>query len=288
MPDKEELLKGVKREIGIEEQVSGILSSFVYLFAPMVNHWDKALITHNQIFLNPLIFYLALRFIHTQKMFYALIALLITLLFAPNFSFASAPNFFAFYPLTLLFLLVYALWIRKIMLSWKRVAFVIIRFVGIHSFHLIPQIMVVLDKGSSEYQRIFDSSESVSFQVDTGIKLSSNLMSMKLEAGITEIYMVIVPLTVILALFFSSREKKGDELLKKIFLLLTVFFLIALYFDTANITPFFAKIFELMFKVPGFSMFRNYYGQFLYVFYFETKCWFRFIFSFPLFFMMLL
>lgn len=271
-----ELLKAVKKEVGIWELAAGILGSFVYLFAPMVNHWDKALITHNQIFLNPLIFYLGLRFIHTRKMVYVIVALLVTFLFAPNFSFTSAPNFFAFYPLAIVFLFIYARWIRKASISWKKTGLIFILFVGIHSFHLIPQVMVILDKESSEFQRVFAAPESTSFQVDAGVKVSRNMMSMKQGEGIADVYMVVVPLVVLVGLFFLGREKKSDILFRRTMLLLTVFFLITLYLDTANITPLFANIFELLFKIPGFSMFRNYYGQFLYVFYFFYSLLFAF------------
>ena len=270
-----ELLKAVKKEIRIWDHLAGILVSFFYLFTPTVNHWNAALITQNQIFLNPLMFYLALRFIHTQKMLYALVALLITVLFAPNFSFASAPNFFAFYPLTLLFLLVYALWVRKISIYWKKIVLIFMLFIGLHAFHLVPQITVLINKESSEYKRVF-SSEGASFKVDKGLKLSNNLMSMKQEAGISELYMVIVPLVVIMGLLLQSRQKKRDWLFIQTFFLLMMFFFAALYLDTANITPLSAKIFELLFRIPGFVMFRNYYGQFLYVFYFFYALLFAF------------
>src|SRR5258708_7195266 len=64
----------------------------------------------------------------------------------------------------------------------------------------------------------------------------------------------------------------------KLFLLTAIFFLISLFWATANITHVGYSIYAWLFNIPGFSMFRNYYGQweFLFLFFYTLILGFSF------------
>jgi len=76
-------------------ELSAITGGFLYIFSPLIfEGWDKPIFTHDQIFLNPLMLYLFLRFIISNKFIFLAFALLVSLLFAHNFSFGAAPAVF--------------------------------------------------------------------------------------------------------------------------------------------------------------------------------------------------
>ena len=52
----------------------------------------------------------------------------------------------------------------------------------------------------------------------------------------------------------------------KLFLLTAIFFLITLFFVSANITQIGFDFYKNLFNLPGFSMFRNFFGQWIFVF----------------------
>ena len=71
-------------------EVSSILGGLFYIFSRhMVANYDVALIHHNQVFLNPLVFYLLLKYFLTTNVKYIWATLLLTILFAPNFAYLN-------------------------------------------------------------------------------------------------------------------------------------------------------------------------------------------------------
>lgn len=268
-----ELLGQKKSDSNLE--FVAIIGGFFYALTPVIGfNWDKALVTHNQVFLNPLIFLLLLKFVNTKNTIYILLTLLITFIFSPNFSFISAPPFFAFYPFALLYLFIYGKFIKKTRFQWKRIFLFATLFLLIHSFHLIPQIAVVLDRNSNAFQRVFSlggASDALQYfsSVYPSIKLTNNLAALPQVAKPLfplDFLLFTFPAIVIWGLLLSYR--KNDFLRKKNFLLLSVFLLITLFFSTANITSLGLSFYKGFFYLPGFGMFRNFYGQFMYVFYF--------------------
>ncbi|MCL5113763.1 MAG: hypothetical protein M1372_01165 [Patescibacteria group bacterium] len=256
--------------------LAAILGGLFYILTPVVGfNWDKALVTHNQVFLNPLIFYLLLRYVNTRNSFYALLTVLITFIFSPNFSFISAPPFFAFYPLAFLYLFFYARFVRKVVIPWKRIAVFSGFFLAIQAFHIVPELMIFLDRTSNSFQRVFASSEISSalgsfMGTYPFIKLTYNFLALpQLPKPLFpfDFFLFVFPSILIIALVINSYTKLSATL-KKNFLVLFIFFLIALFFDTANLTSLGASIYKFLFNFPGFGMFRNFYGQFMYVFYF--------------------
>src|SRR3989344_6933041 len=106
-----QLLREVQGKTNKVIYFSAILSGIFYVVSldsiHMAPFWNRALTAHNEVFLNPLIFYLVLKFFISHKYKYLWIALLATFIFSPNFGFNASPSFFAFYPLAMIFLFLY-------------------------------------------------------------------------------------------------------------------------------------------------------------------------------------
>lgn len=250
---------------------AAILGGLAYILSPaLIDGWEHVLWPHNQIFLNPFLFYLLLRYFKTSKINYILIIILLTFIFSSNFSVISAPAIFSFYPLGILFLLTYAKFIIKRKIIIKHLAIGFFLFLGIQAFHLAPQINAILTPGSEINSTIFSSEgkldRGLSYfsAVAPNIKASINLLGYPQNKPfnfLTGVF-IVFPLIIVLSFIF----RKG-----KTILLTAFFFLIALFFATANITQIWLWIYQNLFYIPGFSMFRNFYGQwqFVYVFFYS-------------------
>lgn len=240
---------------------SAIIAGVFYVLSQTsIQGWDKVLVTHNQFFLNPLMFFLLLRYVRTSRFFYLLVALLVTFVFSPNFSFAAAPAFFAFYPLSIVFLVLYKLVILKKKFNWKHLVFTLIAFILLQSFHLIPQIMSALSPGSSFNTTIFtnegklDRGLSYFSAIAPNIKVSLNLMNLPQMSQVNVWFYTAIVFPVIIILGFLINRSRT--------LLLTgAFFLVVLFFVSANLTNIGLELYKKLFYLPGFSMFRNFYGQ---------------------------
>ena len=246
--------------------LAAILAALFYVFSPSVTENMKyALLIHNQVFLNPIIFYLLLRFLKSTKYIYLWFLLLITFVFSPNFTPKSPPPVFSFYPLVLLFLYFYMTWCLKKPIPWKRVGIGILFFFGLQAFQLIPVVFSALDKGSYLNSRITDLGKNLEYfdairgglgKVSLFLLLPSSVIQMRWST-------IVVPFLVLLGFFYNKKENK-------VLFLSAIFFLITLLFVSANITNFWIQTYRMLFYVPGFSMFRNFTGhwQFVYTFFY--------------------
>lgn len=243
-------------------ELAAILAGLFYNFAPgPIRGWNRVILTHNQVFVNPLMFYFLLRLFVTGKTIYLFISLLITFIFSTNFSYTAAPPFFSFYPLSFLFLLFYTKFIKKKNIPVKKLFLGLILFVMLQSFHLIPQVATLLNPGSSTYQAIFSSQSRLGrglgyfLGIVSNIKVSLSLMQLPqlMELEFYFFIFIIFPAVIILGFLFNKSSKT---------LLLTgAFFLITIFFASANITNIGLAFYKKLFIIPGFSMFRNFYGQ---------------------------
>jgi len=247
-------------------KLASILAGLFYLSSPaMISNYVTALLTNNQIFLNPLMFYLFLKFSLTGNMRYMWIALATSLVFANNFSYQSAPSFFAFYPLAFLFIFVYSIVIRHIRFPWEKLLIVLLLFFGLHVFHIVPEFLTLLTAGSDINTRVFDASD-IKEQIGYfyGVlqipKLSFYLLSYSSTKYLINIA-IIIPLILALGLLFNARKNKTLSLV-------ALFFLLTFFFVTGKVTNVGIKFYELLFYIPGFTMFRNFYGQWQFTFYF--------------------
>lgn len=251
-------------------ELAGIIAGIFYIFTPsVIGNWARALLTTDQVFLNPLIFYFLLRFFITEDLKYLWIPIGVSLLFAPNFSLTGAPPFFAFYPLGFLFLVLYTTLIRHRSISWRGLIAGGLVFVGLHAFHLLPQVAGLFDRGSFANTRVFDANsmwvEGVNYfmAVLPNAKVSWFLLLPSYNPSMTWSG-IIVPFIVLIGLWLNRHLKR------KVLLLVAGFYVITLFLVAANITHFWVAVYRTLFFIPGFSMFRNFSGQwqFVYSFYY--------------------
>lgn len=245
--------------------VAGILTGLFYTFSSSVGeNIHAALLTHNQVFLNPMIFYLILRFFITHQSKYIWFTLLITLIFSPNFTLLAPPAPFSFYPLAFFFIALYTSIVLKKSLPWKKLLFGLFLFVGIHSFHIIPDVTHIFDQGSAFNERAFGTGTARNegleyFNAVLGLgKVSLNIFSTYSTHQVRWTTFA-VPLVIILG-FILCKKRQSD------LFLISAFFFITLFLASANITHIGVEFYRRLFYIPGFSMFRVFYGQWQWVY----------------------
>lgn len=244
-------------------EIAGILAGLFYIFSPSVGKTMQfSLIVHNQVFLNPMVFYLLLRFFVTQKSKYLWFSLLTTFIFSPNFTLV-VPSLYAFFPLALLFLGVYVTFCLGKPLPVKKIFVGTILLLGIHAFHLIPTIVSIFDPGHILNTRLFDTGTIQNQGVDyftSVLKYAMVTRSFFYSYSIPQVQWTtfVAPLVIILG-FLLSRARE------KTFTLIALFFFITTFLESANITNLGNAMYKILFYIPGFSMFRNFYGWFIYV-----------------------
>lgn len=242
-------------------EVSSVMSGLYYSFSPNpIRWWGFQLLPMNLVFLNPLLFFLLLRFFLTGSMRYVFVSLLITFLFSPNFSFIGSPTFFSFFPLAVLFLMIYTKVIKKKPIPVVKIAIALLLFVLLQSFHLLPQIVSILTPGSFAHEFVFGAEGKLQW----GLKyFVATAPSIKVSYALFGLMQYVEPepywkLFVVFPVMFVSAFLWNKS---KVFLLSAVFFLITLFFVSANITQTGLKLYMVAFQLPGFSMFRVFFGQ---------------------------
>lgn len=255
--------------------LSGIFYTVSFGSVHMAFYWERAIMSHNQIFLNPIIFYFLLKFFLTHKYNYLWISLIISFIFAPNFGMTSAPAFFSFYPLAALFLFLYMRILGKKPIPWKGVIAGLILFLGIHSFHMLPQAVSLFDSGSYTNARVFSKEEIEAGGVNYFSAVSAHgraILNLLIpsEKQFFGFVSLIAPLVVIVGFLLNKGRKK--ELL-----FISIFFIITFFLVTANITHVGSEFYRRLFYIPGFSMFRVFFTQWMYVFVFFYSILFGFL-----------
>ena len=249
--------------------IAAILAGLFYVVSfssfYMAYFWNRAITSHNQIFLNPIIFFFLLKFFLTDKYKYLCIGLFISFLLAPNFGLTSASPFFAFYPLALLFLLFYIQLFGKKPISWKGVYVGLVLFLGIHTFHLLGQVINLFDSGSLINSRVFNKEQIEQggvnyFTAVRGFGKTSLSLLLPSAKPFLQWISLLAPFIVVVGFLLNRKNKK--------FLLVSLFFILTLFLVTANITEIGFQFYRKLFYIPGFSMFRNFYTQWLFIFIF--------------------
>ncbi len=263
-----EFFRTEKTEDSIQAEFASIIGGLFYAIAPgLIYGWDKVLMNHSQIFLNPLIFFLFLRYFKTDNFRYLVSIILISFLFAQNFGIGAIAPFFAFYPISMVFLSFYTKIILRKAIRWKHLLLAISLFLGVQMFQLFPHLIFTLSPGSSNYDAAFTSEgmyvRGLSYftSVAREVKVSIYLMNLPQQTQLREFLwlFIVFPVLTIMGFYWNKR---------KTLTLTGFFFLFVFFMATANITDTFFEIYKLLFRIPGFAMFRNYYGQWQYVFIF--------------------
>lgn len=227
---------------------AAITAGMVYISLITKSGWTNSLVTHNQVFLNPLMFYLLLRFFKTSSWWYGWGILAVSLLYSGNFGFSAAPNLFAFYPLAV----IYLAFLKKV--KWRMLLVLVSMFALLHAFHLVPLVTSFLSKNTPVHSYVLSSGSIREsgvhyFEVnhDALGKISTNLFQPS----------VLVPL-VIVAGFIGGASY--------LMVLTGVFFTVTLFFVSANVTHVGVSLYRLLFFIPGFMMFRSFNETWYYVF----------------------
>lgn len=255
--------------------ISGLFYTLSPFLAP--NGWDKALVVHNQFFLNPLFFLLLLKYINTKKLSYLFSVLLISFIFAANFS--PGPPFFSFFPTAVFYLLIYGILIKKIKFNYFQIFLIALLFICVQLFHLLPQAFVFLNEADSAYRQAAFTHEG---KIDRGLgyftsvaqtyKFLNNLTT--IPQGITnmpqviEIFWFSIPFIFLVGILLNKKIYKKSKSIGKNFFILSTFFLVTLFLVTAKVTDIGFSFYQSLFYIPGFSMFRNFLGQFSFLFIF--------------------
>ncbi len=227
----------------------------------LIVYWVKALHSHDQVFLNPFLFLLILRYLLTKNRWYMIAALFVSVIFSTNFAMISAPPFFAFYPFALVFLLWYVTRIRNIHIQIMEVMIGIALFVGLHAFHLIPELVAAMSNNSVATSVIFKESGVNYFTAIRGLGLAVVGFFIPSPSVSLRWTSFIVPLVVIVGCFQSWKNNRALSFI-------SIFFFITFFLVTANITHLGVEFYKTLFLIPGFSMFRNFYLQWGYIFVF--------------------
>lgn len=263
---KEFIQRGERKEDAVSTiELPSILSGIFYILATgsekLIVHWIKALHSHDQIFLNPLMFLLFLRYLLTQNRLYLWAFLLISFIFSTNFAMISSPPFFAFYPLAFFFLLLYIIVIRKKRISLKDLVIGLLLFLGLHAFHLLPEILAVVKNNTIATSVVFKESGANYFMAIRGLGLAVVNLFVPSPATSLRWASFIGPIVIILGGLLSWRKNREV-------VLISFFFLVTFFLVTANITHVGIEFYRRLFLIPGFSMFRNFYLQWAYIFIF--------------------
>lgn len=248
----------------LAQSIAAILGAIFYTFSPsVVDNMKYALVTHSQVFLNPMIFYFLLRYLVTLSMKYVWLALFVTFIFSSSFALYNPP-LFAFFPLAIVFLLLYNFFVLQKPIPWKGIIICSLFFIGLHAFHLVPVLSNVFDKGSEFNTRVFESTSKVNsgleyFNAILGLGKVSEHILLPLGNQKLSWSLFIIPVLVILSFLFPKRRSKA-------LLLVIVFFFATLFLVSANITQVGVEFYRKLFLIPGFGMFRGFFGQWQWVY----------------------
>jgi len=242
---------------------ASIVGGIVYAGFISTINWPVTLLTQNQIFLNPLLFFLLLRYTLTRNMLYGLGFLGTTIIWSANFGFGATPQLFSFLPLSCLFLFFYIRILLGKSIPWKGLGFLTLCFVGLHTFHLLPLVASFFDKGGM-IRGIYLSGEAIGKRgvyyfdfnhLDLG-KISTQLFQPSQWNGQTFL-ILLVPIITLLGFL-----RKPSKLLA----LFGIFFAITLFLVSANITTIGVQFYRMLFHIPGFSMFRSFNEKWYFVY----------------------
>lgn len=253
----------VNEKLNTRIVLAAITSGIVYITFITKLGWLAQLDTHNQIFLNPLIFYLLLRFCTTSNPLFGLGIVIISFIYSVNFSFTGMPQVASFYPLAILFLFIILRTVYNIAIPWKKLFVLLLLLIGVHSFHLVPIGASIISKDSVTHSYIFNEETILNSGVkyfeanhkDLG-KISLELFQPS-EWSKKTILILIIPMIMLLGFL-----KKPSKLLA----ILSVFFAMTFYLVSANITHIGINVYKHFFYLPGFMMFRSFQEKWYYVY----------------------
>lgn len=269
---------------------SSVIGALFFALSPLIIYeWQKTSYYFNFILVFPLIFYLFAKYINTERNRYIIIAVIVTFVFAVNFSFYTSPWFFAFFPFVFLFFIFYSIIAQKFKRFLWGLSLFLVLFLLVQAFQLIPQINNVLNTNNPNSQVIFSNEGKLGRglgyflsvqpyvrliynilnqpQYDISIAFNHNTKDTIFQYGIKYQYIFSV---YILIVAFSLLVVKKIETKKTqmVFFATLALFLLLLFLVTANLGSPILNSYKSLFSIPGFSMFRSFYTKFSFPFVF--------------------
>ncbi len=231
-----------------------IAGGLVYVGFVTSMGWATSLPSLNQVFLNPLLFYLLLRYCLNRSFWYMPTILLLTLLYSINFGFSSMPQIMSFYPLVIGFLLIVLSRLFGRSIPWRGLLTLGLLFVGLHSFHIIPTIASIVDTSTTTHSYVL-SDQSIQY---SGVhyfavnhealgKISTELFAP--SKGSQNLLILLIPIIILLG--FMGRPSK-------LLAVVGIFFAVTFFLVSANITKLGVELYQKLFYIPGFMMFRSF------------------------------
>lgn len=270
-------------------RAAALLGGLFFVFSQIVMYnWPRSPLTFHGIAVYPFLFWCGLRFLQAESKDRPKVLLggvLLTVLFAPNFSAFAAPALFSFFPFAAVLLAAYA-WIHgRLSLFFRGALAFLVLSVPVHAFHLLPQAAALADPGTAMHQALF----SLSGRLDRGLRYFESLRpSVRLLYNLAgfhqyDLYVQTVGSPELLALFASARRflplflafpslvllgllrgrRDPDVKQRAVLLMVVLLFLVSTFLLTANLFGALGpQVYAKFFSLPGFSMFRSFVGTF--------------------------
>lgn len=280
------------QERGRYTRLSAIMGALFFILIPvMAYNWQKALYSWHQIAAYPLLFWLLLRYVTRKNTLYLLYGLILTLVFSVNFNiYVSAPTLASFWPFALPLLAMVAAQQQKIRWLLRGGVIFTAIFLLLHSFHTIPYAVLLFSPHTSIYQNVFTSAGRVSrglnyfeavrpmvkfvytvtgfpqYSLYTKTGASPHIKNMIVQYGVSVMAaFFLFPLVIVLGLFGSTQRALKEPPRQRILFLSTLLlWLLALFLMTANLFGAYGpRGYAALFALPGFAMFRSFYGVFV-------------------------
>lgn len=281
-----ELLLPYERDAHLRRTACFVGAAFFVFSQIVMYQWQRYLYTFHQIAVYPVLVWLVLRYLRRPRALWVLLAVLWTFLFSINFSAFSAPGFFAFFPFVGVILLVTA-WTRGMLRALLRGAALFLALaIPLHAFHLFPQVVSLFNPQNAllqnlvtaegKYERGLEYFRSVrptvrllynlvgftQYRLYTETGSAPELLRLLSTYGIKFLPIFLVFPALVLAGVVKARGDP-DRRFRVVFLSTAVVFVISLFLMTANLFGSFGPaLYARLFSIPGFSMFRSFYGVF--------------------------
>lgn len=280
------LFKELLKKFVVVDPIIISLGALAYILSPLTLYeWYLALYYIFQLVAYPLIILLFIRFMEKPHINYLTVSAFVFFLFSMDFGFGNVAWIFAFFPITGLFLFYYALQHKQVKAFLITTLLFGLVFAFSNAFHLIPQSINAFEESSLANKFLFDKK----FYFERGIgfyrsiidrtRLSYNLFNQPPYLLATananpfsELMYIWQVRQILLSFIFFGIPilvlVNASKLLHKKLNLLLVLILInfiLLFLITGNFGLWSHKVFEFLYTIPGFTMFRGYYHKFAFV-----------------------
>ena len=276
------------------DRICAVFAGFFYALSPVLFYetFYKALYMVYGYAVYPWIFYLLLKYVESKKNHFLLLLILISIVFSVNFSIATSAWLFAFCLFALPFIIIYFFLNKENHGNGaiiKDLLLFCILMILCHAYTIIPELQNIFDS-STRYGNLLSEEKAINrglayfLSVAPHVRLIYNLTNqpqyflatafnhsqvpLYWSYGIRFHFLFICYPLILATGIFAALRLKLSNYERKVFFVLLGFFIMILFFMTANINVFFYSIYKVLFFSPIFQMFRSFYTKFASVFVF--------------------